>query len=122
MYKVKRYIICVSAMLFVSMLLLVVLATLTYMFKWQADKAMIGIIVTYVMAGVAGGICLRKTEKGTLSKKLLESLIASTLFIVVLEVLFVLIVRNECIFSVKFLLVWLLITSSVFGGMCGSKQ
>ena len=122
MYKVKRYIISVSAMVLVSMVLLVVLATLTYMFKWQADKVMIGIIVTYVMAGVAGGIYLRKTEKGILCKKLLESFIASTLFMVVLELPVILIVRNGVIFSWRFLLVWLLIISSVFGGMCGRKS
>lgn len=122
MYKVKRYIICVSIMVLVSMVLLVVLTTLTYIFKWQADKAMVGIIVTYVMAGVAGGVYLRKTEKGTLRKKLLVSLMASALFIMILEIPSFLIVRNEFLFSGRFLLVWLLITCSVFGGMCGRES
>ena len=109
-------------MVLVSMVLLVVLTTLTYIFKWQADKAMVGIIVTYVMAGVAGGVYLRKTEKGTLRKKLLVSLMASALFIMILEIPSFLIVRNEFLFSGRFLLVWLLITCSVFGGMCGRES
>lgn len=86
MNKIMKYIIAISIMLITSVISLLVLSILTYLFKWQADIATIGIIITYVLAGLSGGFILRKIEKKSLWKTVLDTLIASVLFLVLLRV------------------------------------
>ena len=122
MGKMRGYVIAIGIMIATSMVSLVVVSVLTYWFKWQADKAMIGIIITYVLAGFAGGNYLSKRMKEecrkSVFKKIAESTFLATIFIlfsivgayVGFQILFV--------FSRRFLLVWLLIICSSFVAMC----
>ena len=128
MFKVKRYIISVSTMVLVSVVLLVVLATLTYMFKWQADKAMIGIIVTYVAAGIVGGYVLRKAQKrdgvlekdgvqkrdevlekegtrGQIGKAIMQAGVLAGIYLGLLALVSVIFLKNELEFTKQMLLV-----------------
>lgn len=122
MEKMRRYVIAIGMMIATSVVSLVVVSVLAYWFKWQADKAMVGIIVTYVLVGFAGGKCLNKRakERGrkTAFKKMEESLFLATVFM-----LFVIACASWGLqipfeFSRRFLLIWLLLISSVFVGMC----
>lgn len=117
MYKIKKYMIAISVMLVVSIVSLLVLSTLTYLFKWQADKAMIGIIVTYVLAGFAGGICLRNETQIACRRKLIEPFIVATAYMLLLLLLSCFIFQIPFRFSIQFLMIWLLIVLSSFVAM-----
>ena len=117
MRKIKKYILVIIIMLLTSVLALLAVSTLTYLLKWQADKAMIGIIVTYVLGGLVGGGCLRRTEKWALGKKIVNAIIISVLFMVLLGIISVMVAHNPFLISERFVLIWLLIASSVFAGM-----
>lgn len=118
MYKVKRYIIAIGMMLITSVVSLLVVSTFTYLFKWQADKAMIGIFVTYVLAGFIGGFCLRKGKRGEIRRKVIESLILANIFTFLLILFSYIIFQIPFELSSRFLLIWMLIVCSSFGGTC----
>ena len=112
MFKVKRYLIAISIMLLTSVVFLFVLSILTYMFKWQADKAMIGIIVTYILAGVVGGVCI-KTER-----RVRTAVGLGTIFLAILVLCSSIGFQIPFEFSGRLILIWLLIISSSFIGQC----
>ena len=112
MNKIKKYIFAISIMLITSVASLFVLSLFTYAFKWQADKAMIGIIITYVLAGVVGGVCV-KTER-----RVRAAVGVGTLFVAVLVICAGIGFQIPFEFSMRFVLIWLLIVSSSFIGMC----
>ena len=72
-------------MIATSMVSLAVVSVLTYWFKWQADKAMIGIVVTYILTGVAGGFSIAYGEKKETWKTVLEILLVYVIFILLLR-------------------------------------
>jgi len=117
MYKIKKYMIAISVMLVVSIVSLFVVSTFTYLFKWQANKAMIGIIVTYVLAGFAGGICLRNETQIGYRRRLIEALIIGTAYMLLLLLLSCFIFQIPFRFSIQFLMIWLLIVLSSFVAM-----
>lgn len=114
MHRVKRYIISLSIMMIVAMVSLLIVSILTYLFKWQSDKAMIGIIVTYVFAGFAGGICLRREKQMGHRRKLIESLIIGTAYMLLLLLLSCFVFQIPFQFSIRFLMIWLLIVFTAF--------
>ena len=87
MFKIKKYVLAIMMMFIVSMISIAILATFTYLFKWQADKATIGIIVTYALAVLSGGAVLWKIEKVTKIKLFVEILLTSTFFVLLLRAL-----------------------------------
>ena len=87
MNGLKKYLITVGVMLITSVISLLVLSILTYLFKWQADKATIGIIVTYALAVLLGGAVLWRMEKVTKIKLFVEILLTSTFFVLLLRAL-----------------------------------
>lgn len=129
MYKVKSYLMAISIMLITSVISLFVLSLFTYAFKWQADKAMIGIIVTYVIAGVAGGFCLQKIQSRedgikkcvSIRKKMIEALILSGTFMISLMIWSGIGLHHTFQLSSYTLLIWILIASSAFGAMYVKK-
>jgi hypothetical protein len=124
MNKIKKYIIAIVVMSMVSIAMLFIVATLTYGFKWQADKAMLGIILTYIFAGLTGGICLgyyRKKEyvveqKRKITKKFVEALILSNSFLLLLLAISVLGLQIPMGFSGRFFMIWLLLMGATFLG------
>ena len=113
MYKKRRYVIAIGMMLFTSIITLLVVSTLTYWFKWQADKAMVGIIVTYVLAGVAGGIVLGPES---LKKRILQAGLLAFLYLLVLTVLVFVFFDKGLEFSKQAILTYGLVMGSVFMG------
>ena len=123
-YHVKKYAIAISIMLVTSVVVLVIVSTLTYLFKWQADKAVVGIIVTYVLAGFVGGFGMKWGEKKGNEKNCshsvkinaVEILILSSMFMLLLVVVSTLRFQNIVVFSGRFLMIWGLVASSAFLG------
>ena len=124
MYHVKKYVIATSIMLVTSVVSLLLVSILAYVFKWQADKAMVGIIVTYILAGFAGGFGMRWVKSMEYGKdnlmrvrdKTIEALFLSSIFMLLLAVFSVLRFQNTFVFSGRFLMIWGLVASSAFFG------
>lgn len=124
MYHVKKYAIAIGIMLVTSVVTLLLVSTLAYVFKWQADKAMVGIIVTYILAGFAGGFGMRwreKKEDGKINsheikKNVIETLLLSSMFMLFLLVVSIMRFQNVFMFSRRFLMIWGLMASSAFLG------
>ena len=115
MFKGKKYIFTVFFMLVISMVSLLFVSALTYLFKWQSDKANIGIIVTYVIAGAAGGLCLRDRNQKSIQRKLIQALIVSMMYLFIILVSSILFMEEPFGLSHRVWLIYFLVTSSVFG-------
>ena len=112
MGKVKRYLIAVAVMLVVSVLALMILGVLTYWFKWQADKAMVGIVATYVLAGIAGGVVLKILSQ----MQFIEVFILATLYMLALFTASILFLKTTPVISSQLLMIYGLVVCSVFVG------
>lgn len=113
MQFVKKYIIPLIIMSLVSILMLLVVSLLAYLYKWQADKALIGITVTYILAGMAGGAGLKKSSvTKDIGKKLFEGILLGTIFMILLIVISFVITNNGFQISGRFLMIWMLIIGS----------
>lgn len=124
MYRIKKYSIAIGAMIGMTLVSLLIVSTLTYLFKWQADKAMIGIIVTYILVGLAGGFVFKRVRKkqnaeerrvGVLQKAL-EVFSLSSVFMLLMIVLSTFVLQNPLEISGRLLMIWGLMTSSCFLG------
>ena len=116
MYDMKKHMIAIGIMIIVSMISLLVISAFTYIFKWQADKAMIGIIITYVLAGFSCGVYLRNRSQIGHRRKLIEALEIGTAYMLLLLLLSCFVVKIPFEFSVNFLLIWMLVSCSIFVG------
>lgn len=123
MRKIRSFVIAIISMLLVSLIALLVVSTLTYLFKWQADKAMVGIIATYILAGLEGGFCMKHIEKKQFSnpkigigRKTIEALVLSNIFLLLIFVLSVFVLQNSFEISNRSLMIWGLLVSSTFLG------
>lgn len=111
-----------------SCISLLVVSLLTYWLHWQADTAMLGITVTYILSGFLGGCSLRwkhllkkkqnmekvgvLTEISNLTGKLQEAILVGTLFMGILLLLSVLYIGSDFSVSTRLLTVWLLLIGS----------
>ena len=124
MYRIKKYSIAIGAMIGMTLVSLLIVSTLTYLFKWQADKAMIGIIVTYILVGFAGGFVLKRVSRKQNSderkmgvlQKALEAFSLSSIFMLLMIVLSTFVIQNPLEISGRLLMIWGLMTSSCFLG------
>ncbi|MBP3451760.1 MAG: hypothetical protein J6J73_03095 [Agathobacter sp.] len=124
MNKIKKYLLAIVIMSMISVAMLFIVTTFTYAFKWQANQAMIGIVVTYIFTGLAGGICLRwfwkkeyvTEQKNQIAKKAVEALILSTVFLLFLLLISVLGLQISFGFSGRLFMIWLLLFGATFLG------
>ena len=114
MDKIKKYVVSLCVMIAVSILLLVVVSTLTYAFKWKANKAMIGIIVTYILAGGAGGLCMRNVMYKDSGKRVKEAVTLATTYIFFLWIISYFVAQIPFQFSFEFIMIWILVVCSSF--------
>lgn len=119
----RKYVMVLGSMVVVSIVGLLVVSLLTYLFKWQADKAMIGIIVTYILVGIAGGVTFGKLDKkeGILNekkrgKKIIQAGILTSVYLIFLIVGSVFLFENTLEFSKQTLLIMFLELGSVYMG------
>lgn len=126
--KMKAVAISILSMSLVSILSLILLSVLTYIFKWQANTAMIGITGTYILAGFLGGLTLkfaelwkgRKKEEGvqvqrentSVGTKMIEAISAATFFMGILLLLSVITTQEKFELSGRFLTIWMLLLGS----------
>ncbi len=114
MAMIKKMITCIIVMGITSMICLVVVSVLSYVHKWQADKALIGITFTYILSGFAGGHVMRRmSSENNMSRKLLEGILLGIVFMLILVVLSITIVGDSFEVSSRFLVIWMLLTGSV---------
>ena len=72
-----------------------------------------GITVTYIFAGFAGGFGLRcVSQTRDIGKKMIESIVLGMVFMMVLVLFSVLLTDNTVEVSSRFFLIWMLITGS----------
>ena len=116
MRKIGKIVITFIVMTLVSLLCLCIVGILSYIYKWQADKALIGITCTYILAAFAGGITqkiLNKNEKGkSIGQKMLNGILTGLIFVAVLLIASGFIVQTPFLFSVRFFMILMLIIGS----------
>lgn len=114
MQIIKKNLVPVLIMLLVSVVLLLVLSLLTYIYKWQADKALLGITITYILVGFFGGKIQKRLSQTTdMSRKLVEGIILGIIFIGLLLCISLFVIEKEWSFTSRFFMVGMLITGSV---------
>ena len=98
----------------VSAICLLTVSVLTYHYKWQADKALIGITLTYIVTGFAGGLSqkIMNKESRSMGRKMLEGMLISTIFVGGLLGISIGIVQNPLELSSRFLMIWMLLMGS----------
>lgn len=125
MRKVKGIVISIIIMVIVSGISLLIVSAFSYLYKWQADKALVGITVTYILAGYFGGLSLKRQNRKngisgqmSIAKKMVEAILLGTIFMLLLILLSVFVVQNSFMISSRMLMIWmLLVGSSCLGGI-----
>ena len=110
----KKILIPLSLMSVYSIILLFVLSVFSYIFKWKADTALVGITIIYIVVGFLGGCSRKHFSYATgVFKKLLEGALIGTMFMVLLMMVSFFVIGNEIVFSSRFFLIWMLVVGSV---------
>lgn len=114
MRKIKNVIFILVFMTLISIACLLIISAFAYIYKWQADKALIGITVTYIMAGFIGGFSKKIIEKEqkSIGQKMLEGMLMASVFMGGLMVLSVFVAQNPLEISSRFLMIWMLLIGS----------
>jgi putative membrane protein (TIGR04086 family) len=114
MRKIGNFVITLIVMMLVSLLCLCVVGILSYIYKWQADKALVGITITYILAGFTGGITQKilNKEKRKIKQKMLEGILTGLIFVGGLVIASVFIIQSPFMFSTRFFMILMLIIGS----------
>ncbi len=119
MKRIGKWMLSVLVMTLVSVICLLVLSVLTYMYKWQADKALMGITVTYILAGFIGGYvqhflknkaCDR--EEYSIGQKMLDGIGVGGIFLFFMILISIFVVQNPFVISSRFLMIGMLLIGS----------
>ena len=132
-YTIKTTLFAVIIMGITSAIALVILSVFTYLLKWQAPQARVGITLTYIISGFLGGFlsCIiggrrkkkevKNTENST-KITLIKGTTQGAIYMAVLLSISILLSANENWDMVQILLVWILLTaSSTLGIFIGEK-
>lgn len=114
MRKIRNILIAIIIMFITSALSLLIVSMLSYTYKWQADKALIGITITYIVTGFIGGLMqrIRNKEQKSMGRKMLDGIVLSCMFMGVLVLLSVFVAQNPLEISSRFLMIWMLLMGS----------
>ena len=116
---IKNTLLGLLAMVVVSVVSLIVLSTFTFLFKWQAPQAQVGIILTYILSGLAGGMVsaiFKNRGENSLSKKLISGFTLGTIYMVMLLLISIAVSANSQWDMGQIVLIWILLCcSSVLG-------
>jgi len=96
-----------------SIVLLLGLSVLTYIFKWKADTALVGITFCYIAVGFFGGKvkAIWSYETGV-GRKLIDGLVIGNLFMLCLLAVSTFLIVNEFLLESRFFMIWMLIMGS----------
>ena len=114
MKKVKQIIFLIFIMLVMSFICLGILSVLTYEYKWQADKALVGITLTYILVGFIGGMLQRimNKETKTMGGKMREAILLSAIFLAILVGISTVFLQTPFAISSRFFMICILLTGS----------
>ena len=119
MKRVLKWMFAVLLMVVVAMICLLISSGFTYIYKWQADKAMVGITVTYILTGFVGGYVQRffKNEaRGrdvySIGQKMLDGICVGAIFLSFMILISVFVVQNPFVISSRFLMIGMLLIGS----------
>lgn len=114
MRRIGNFIIIIMIMFLIAAISLLFVSAISYLYKWHADKALIGITVTYILAGFGGGLVQKKMsrESKRMGKKMLEGILLGTIFIGIILLIAVLILENPFAVSSRFFMLWMLVAGS----------
>lgn len=114
MKKLGNVILTVVVMMAVSCISLAVISILANINEWKSDKALLGIIVTYIIAGFAGGFLqkIRNLKQEGMGKKIMESIMAASVFMFVLALASVFVIQTPFRISQRFFMIWMLLIGS----------
>lgn len=114
MKTIRNQIITIIIMTLISLVSLLIVSVLSYMYKWQADKALIGITITYIVTGFIGGVTQKviNKEQRTIGRKMLDGILIGSMFVGILWIASIFIVQNPLFFSTRFVMIGMLLIGS----------
>lgn len=114
MRRIKKILAPLIVMIIISLVCLVIVSLLTYIFKWQADKALIGITVTYILTGLVGGFVQKRQiqDEKSMGQKMLEAIFLSSVFIMILVMVSIFVVQIPFELSSRFFMIFMLFVGS----------
>ncbi len=114
MKTIRNLIITIIIMTLISLLSLFIVSVLSYMYKWQADKALIGITITYIVTGFIGGVSQKIIikEQKSISRKMLDGILTGGIFVGILWIASIFIVQSPLCFSTRFIMIGMLLIGS----------
>lgn len=114
MRKIRSFIITLIIMSIMSIICLVIVSLLSYFYKWQADKALIGITVTYILTGFIGGLAqkIQNKEHKNMGRKMLDAIVLSSSYILILIMASVFLAQIPFAVSSRFLMILMLMVGS----------
>lgn len=114
MRKIRNLIITIIIMSIVSIISLLAVSVLAYQYKWQADKALIGITVTYIITGLVGGLTqkMMNKEEKNMGRKMLGAILVSCIFMGILLFFSIVAIQQPFSISSRFLMIWMLLVGS----------
>lgn len=123
-YTIKTTLLSVIIMGIVSSSALVILSVFTYLFKWQAPQAQLGITLTYIISGFLGGFLPSvigesgknkkevKNTENSMKTTLMKSVTQSTIYMSILLLISILISKSESWDIGQIVLIWILLVCS----------
>lgn len=114
MRKLGNFMVVILLMLAVSCISLAVISILANIQDWQADKALLGIILTYGLAGFVGGFSqkIRSREKKGIGKRMAEGVEIASAFMFVLVLACMFVIDTPFTISSRLLRIWALLIGS----------
>ena len=96
-----------------SIVLLLGLSVLTYIFKWKADIALVGITFCYIAVGFFGGkVKAIWSYEISVGRKIIDGLFIGTLYMLGLLAVSTFLIGNEFVVESRFFMIWMLIMGS----------
>ena len=109
----KKWMVSLVTATVIALAMLFLLSVLTYIFKWQADVAHIGIVITYIITGWTGGVVLKRfSEKERLGGHMLEAGLFGLLFMLFMYVVACFFEEEILLISENGYVIWILIVGS----------
>ena len=122
-YAIKKIFWGVAIMLLTSFLALLILSILTYILKWQAPQAQVGIRLTYIVGGFIGGFfSCRIGEEDVIKNNLVCGMTQGALEMAILLGISILVSANAQWNLVQILLIWVLLSASCTLGISVARM
>lgn len=109
----KQILVSIIVMTITALTMLLIVSILSYLYKWQADKALVGITLTYIVTGFVGGWTFkRKAQEVDEAKKLIEGICLGSMFMFLLIGNSIIFTENAFSISGRFFMIWMLLVGS----------